>query len=300
MKSGFVAVVGRPNVGKSTLVNRMVGTKVSITSSRPQTTRNAIRGVVSGPDPLDPEYQIVLVDTPGLHKPKTELGHRLNATVYGSLRDADLALFVIDATMPIGPGDRLIAERLVESGATVVVAVSKIDVASRAKVVSQLAEAGEWDFEEFFAVSAATGEGVTALVEVLASHLEEGPMYFPQGMATDQSEVFVVSELIREKFLDRLRQELPHSLLVRVEEIEERTKGVNIAADVVVERPSQKGIVIGSGASILRDAGSEARLDLERLLGTKVNLDLRVVVERDWQRRAQLLDRLGFHDSDPT
>lgn len=300
MKSGFVAVVGRPNVGKSTLVNRMVGAKVSITSSRPQTTRNAIRGVVSGPDPEAPDYQIVLVDTPGLHKPKTELGHRLNATVSGSLRDADLALFVVDATMPIGPGDRLIAERLTQSGVRVVLAVNKIDVASRADVVSQLSKAGEWDFEEFFPVSGVTGEGVPALVTSLVSYLEEGPMYFPPGMTTDQPEVFVISEVIREKFLDRLSQELPHSLLVKVEETEERASGMNIRADVIVERPSQRGIVIGSQANVLRDAGTEARLELERILGTKVNLDLHVVVERDWQRRSQMLDRFGFKETDPT
>ncbi|MDX1468712.1 MAG: GTPase Era [Acidimicrobiia bacterium] len=300
MKSGFVAVVGRPNVGKSTLVNQMVGTKVSITSSRPQTTRNAIRGVVSGPDPNDPEYQIVLVDTPGLHRPRTELGHRLNATVSGSLRDADMALFVIDATMPIGPGDRLIAQRLSDSKARVVTAVNKVDLASRSDVISQLSKAGEWDFDEYFAVSAASGQGVPDLVAAIASRLDDGPMYFPSGTTTDQPEGFVIGEVIREKFLDRLRQELPHSLLVRVQEIEERSVGVNVAADVVVERASQKGIVIGSGAGVLRDAGTEARSELERILGTKVHLDLRVVVEKDWQRRPQLLDRLGFKEGDHT
>ena len=294
MKSGFVAVVGRPNVGKSTLVNRMVGTKVSITSSKPQTTRNAIRGVVSGPDPGSPDYQIVLVDTPGLHKPRTELGNRLNSVVYGTLRDADVVIFVVDATMAIGPGDRLIAERLSEAGASAVVAVNKIDAAKRGEVLSQLTKAAEWDFDEIFPISAQTGDGLAELLDEVAARLEEGPRYFPEGMTTDQPEGMVIGEIIREKFLERLHDELPHSLVVSVQEISEAGDTLNIAADVVVERDSQKGIVIGSGGSLLRDAGTEARVDLERLLGARVNLDLRVVVEKDWQRRPQSLDRLGF------
>lgn len=296
MKSGFVAVVGRPNVGKSTLVNRMVGVKVAITSSRPQTTRNAIRGVVNGPDPADPEYQIVLVDTPGVHRPKTELGNRLNSIVYGTLAESDAVLFVIDATMPIGPGDRLIAERLIQSGTEdVVVAVNKVDRASRGATVTQLVEASDWPFEEIYPISALTGESVPELVDELAGRLPEGPMYFPTGMTSDQPEVFVVAEIVREKFLDRLREELPHSLVVRIEAIEERESGVvDVIAEAVVERDSQKGIVIGKGGSLIKEAGTEARLELETLFGTKVNLDLRVVVEKDWQSRPQLLDRLGF------
>lgn len=296
MKSGFVAVVGRPNVGKSTLVNQMVGSKVAITSSRPQTTRNAIRGVVSGPDPSDPEYQVILIDTPGVHRPRTELGNRLNSIVYGTLAESDAVLFVIDATMPVGPGDRLIAERLIESKSDdVVVAVNKVDAASEQDTVAQLVEAAEWPFQEIYPVSALTGDGVTALVAELAGRLPEGPMFFPEGMVSDQPEVFVIAEIIREKFLDRLHEELPHSLVVRVEEVEEREDGlVDVIAEALVERNSQKGIVIGKGGSLIRDAGTEARLELEGLLGAKVNLDLRVVVEKDWQRRPQMLDRLGF------
>lgn len=293
MKSGFVAVVGRPNVGKSTLVNQMVGTKVSITSSRPQTTRNAIRGVVHGPG-----HQIVLVDTPGLHKPRTELGTRLNSLVYGTLADSDAVVFVIDASMPIGPGDRLIAERLIESGADVVVAVNKVDAASRAKTVSQLVEAATWPFEHYFPLSALTGEGVAEMVDELVSRLPEGPQYYPDDMHTDQPESLVVAEIIREKFLDRLREELPHALAVRVEDIEQRDDGlIDISADLIVERKSQKGIVIGKEANLLKKAGTEARAELETLLGERVNLDLRVLVEKDWQRTPQLLDRLGFEET---
>lgn len=295
MKSGFVPVVGRPNVGKSTLVNTMVGKKVAITSSRPQTTRNAIRGVVNGPDPDEPDYQIVLVDTPGLHKPKNELGTRLNSLVYGTLAEADVVVFLIDATAPIGPGDRLIAARLEEAGAVVVLGVNKLDKAERAETVEQLAEAAQWDFDSYVPVSAIEGDGVDVLVEEVVARLPEGPMYYPAGMTTDQPESLVIAEIIREKFLDRLREELPHSLIVQVEDIDQRDDGlIDIAADVIVERNSQKGIVIGKGGSMLKAAGEEARGDLEGLLGNRINLALRVSVEKDWQRRPQLLDRLGF------
>lgn len=295
MKSGFVAVVGRPNVGKSTLVNEMVGSKVTITSARPQTTRNAIRGVVTGPDPANPEYQVVLVDTPGLHKPKNELGSRLNKVVYGTLSDADIVLFLVDATMPIGPGDRLIAERLIESKADAVVVVNKVDKASRKATVAQLIKAAGWPFQDIYPASALTGEGVPELVDHIVSKLEEGPRFYPEGMVTDQPESLVIAEIIREKFLNRLREELPHSLMVRMEDLEQRNSGiVDITADVVVERKSQKGIVIGKGGSLLEKAGTEARKELETILGSKVNLILHVVVEKDWQRQPQLLDRLGF------
>lgn len=290
MRSGFAAVVGRPNVGKSTLVNSMVGAKVAITSSRPQTTRNAIRGVVRGID-----YQLVLIDTPGLHKPRNELGNRLNSVVGGTLTETDVALFVVDATMPIGPGDRMIASRLLDSGVDVVVAVNKVDRASRAQTVAQLVEAAEWPFTEIYPVSALTGEGVPELVAGLVSRLDEGPAYFPEGMTSDQPEHLVIAEIIREKFLDRLRDELPHSLAVRIEEIESRPDGlVEITADLVVERDSQKGIVIGRGGAMLETCGGEARQELESLLGERVNLRLKVVVEKDWQSRPHLLDRLGF------
>jgi GTP-binding protein Era len=295
MKSGFVPVVGRPNVGKSTLVNHLVGSKVTITSSRPQTTRNAIRGVVNGPDQDDPEYQIVLIDTPGLHKPRNELGTRLNSLVYGTLSEADVVLFMIDATMPVGPGDRLIAERLDKADAEVILVLNKVDSAGKGDVVEQLVKAGEWDFASYVPISALDGAGVGELVEEVVERLPEGPAYYPPGMVTDQPESLVVAEIVREKFLDRLREELPHSLVVLVEDLEQRDDGlIDIAADIIVERKSQKGIVIGKGGSLLKAAGSEARHDLEALLGNRVNLRLHVTVEPGWQRKPQLLDRLGF------
>jgi GTP-binding protein Era len=295
-RTGFVPVVGRPNVGKSTLVNRLVGSKVAITSMRPQTTRNAIRGVVTGPPGSpEPEYQIVLVDTPGLHKPQTELGTRLNSLVYRTLADADVVVFVVDATKPIGPGDRLIADRLRQAGVDVLLVVNKTDRAGKEATAAQLIEAAEWDFSVYVPTSALGGEGVDTLVDEIVARLPEGPLYYPPEMTSDQPENVVIGEIVREKFLDRLRDELPHSLMVRVEDVEERADGlINISADVIVERDSQKGIVIGKGGSLLEVAGTEARHDLESLLGSRVNLSLHVTVEKEWQRRPQLLDRLGF------
>jgi len=290
MKSGFVAVVGRPNVGKSTFVNQAVGTKVAITSPRPQTTRNTIRGVVHGDD-----TQLVLVDSPGLHKPNTALGERLNRLVYGTLAESDAALFVIDATGPIGPGDRLIAERLKESGVATVVAVNKTDIGDKDETGSQLAEAGEWDFAAYVPVSALTGDNVSVVLDELVALMPDGPAYFPPDMVTDQPEQIVIAELVREKYLARLREELPHSLTVLVDDIEERPNDITyIGARVIVERDSQKGIVIGHGGEMLKAVGQEARTEIEALLGTSVFLELRVKVEKNWQDQPQLLDRLGF------
>ena len=294
-----MAVVGRPNVGKSTLVNRMVGHKVSITSSRPQTTRSTIRGVVTHRDTAsEPDWQMVLVDTPGLHRPRTELGNRLNGLVYGSLAEADAIVFVIDATGAIGPGDRLIAERVAAVTSPTVLAVNKMDAAGRGEVMAQLTESAAWDLTAYVPVSAREGEGVDELFDELEPLLPEGPLYFPADQWSDQPESQVISEIIREKFLERLRDELPHSLVVRVEDLDERQDGlVTIAADVIVERPSQRGIVIGKGGSLLQLAGTEAREELEALLGTRVHLQLQVSVEKDWQRRPALLDRLGFQET---
>ncbi len=294
MKSGFVSVVGRPNVGKSTLVNALVGQKVSITSSRPQTTRNTIRGAVTGYEDGEPAYQIVLVDTPGLHKPRTELGTRLNTLVYGSLADADAALFLIDATQPVGPGDRLIAERLQEAGVDVVLVVNKVDKAKNDDVVEQLVKASGWEFDAYVPVSALHATNLEPVIEELVALLPEGPLYFPADVKSDQPEELLIGEIVREKFLERLRDELPHSLVVVTDDIDTTEELTTISARVIVERSSQKGIVIGKGGSLLRDAGTEARLELERLLGGKVHLDLRVSVERDWQQTPHLLDRLGF------
>ncbi len=289
-KSGFISVVGRPNVGKSTLVNALVGEKVAITSPRPQTTRNTIRGVAT-----NEEVQLVLVDTPGLHKPRNVLGERLNKLVYGSIAEADAVLFLIDAGQPIGPGDKLIAARLLESGAPVIVAVNKTDQASNDEVLGQLARAGEWDFAAYVPISALKGAGLEALRSVLEGLMPEGPFFFPPHMHSDQPDQLLAGELVREKYLSRLREELPHSLAVVVGDIEERDNGVlYIPATVYIERQSQKGMVIGKGGALIKTVGAEARAELERLFGVPVYLDLRAKVEKDWQRRDDTLDRLGF------
>ncbi len=290
MRSGFISVVGRPNVGKSTLVNALVGEKVAITSPRPQTTRNTIRGILNGED-----SQIVFVDTPGLHKPRTALGNRLNRLVYGSLEETDGVLFVLDATQEIGPGDRLIAERLQQAKATVVVVVNKVDIAKPEQILEQLAEAAAWSFAAYVPVSATTGDGIDRVLGELTPLLSEGPQFFPSDIHTDQPEQMFAAELIREKFLHRLREELPHSLAIVIDEIHVRDNGTTyVAATAYVERKSQKGIVIGKGGSLLREVGAEARNDLERLFGGPVFLDMHVRVEEDWQRRDATLDRLGF------
>lgn len=291
-RSGFISIVGRPNVGKSTLVNALVGEKVAITSSRPQTTRNTIRGIVTLPEK---NSQLVLVDTPGIHKPRTALGERLNALVYGSLAEADAALFVLDATRPIGRGDRLIAERLQRAGVPVVVAVNKVDLVGKDRVLVQLGEAGEWDFEAYVPISARLSDGMEPLIGELVRLLPPGPFFFPPDAKSDQPDELFAAELIREKYLARLRDELPHSLTVVINELETRDNGVMyIDATAYVERDSQKGMVIGKGGRLVRDVGTEARADLEKLFGAKVFLELNVKVEKGWQRDDDLLDRLGF------
>ncbi|HSL57633.1 MAG TPA: GTPase Era, partial [Acidimicrobiales bacterium] len=240
MRSGFVTLVGRPNVGKSTLVNTMLGQKVSIVSDKPQTTRTQVRGVLTRPD-----AQIVFVDTPGIHKPRTLLGERLNDTAAGALGDVDVVCLVIDATAPLGRGDRWVAERVPRDA---VVVVNKVDIASPEEVVGQLAAAAELDLSEYFPVSATTGEGVDALVDHLAERMPEGPQYYPDDMVTDVPEAFWVAELVREQLLAVTREELPHSIATRVTEWELP----RIRCEILVERESQKGIVIGRKGAVLK------------------------------------------------
>jgi GTP-binding protein Era len=291
-KSGFVTLVGRPNVGKSTLLNQLVGTKVSIVSNKPQTTRNQVRGVLGGAD-----SQVVFIDTPGIHKPRTELGRRLNQRSLETLGAVDMACLLVEASAPIGAGDRFIAAALAEVGTPVILVVNKVDAAGRGAVAAHLAEAAATlgDFAAYVPLSAATGEGTDALLEEIRSRLPEGPRYYPEDVVTDQPDVFLAAELVREKLLAVARQELPHSLAVTVEEIEERPGPLLVMRAVIrVERDSQKAIVIGRGGSVLKTAGTAARKELEALLGAKVHLETHVKVEPDWQRRPDALDRLGY------
>jgi GTP-binding protein Era len=287
-------MVGRPNVGKSTLVNRLVGRKVSIVSSRPQTTRTQIRGVRT-----TPTEQIVFLDTPGVHKPRTLLGERTNERAISTLAEVDVVCLLVEATAPIGPGDRFVADLVARVDTPAVLVVNKVDAASAADIAERLAAAAELGaFDAFVPLSARTGDGVEVLVTELVRRVPEGPQYYPDGVITDQPETFLAAELVREKLLEVARDELPHSIAVTTEEIEERetARGPLLAMRVVVrvERESQKGMVIGRGARVLQRAGTAARHELEALLGTRVHLETHVKVDPDWQRRAHALDRLGL------
>ena len=284
-------MVGRPNVGKSTLVNSLVGAKVSITSSVAQTTRSAIRGVVGLP-----HAQVVLVDTPGYHRPRTLLGERLNEVVRMAWSDVDLVLFVVDAAAGIGRGDARVADDFTTAECPVICVVNKIDATGCAEVASALRAASELgDFREYVPVSARTGFGVDLLRGLVVAALPEGPEYYPPGTRTDQPPSAFVAEVVREKLLTKTREEVPHSIAVVTDDFEERSDGViEIRARVVVERESQKGIVIGKEASVLKAVGIDARQEIEALFGRRVFLDLRVKVEKDWQRRPYALDRLGY------
>jgi GTP-binding protein Era len=279
VKSGFVSIVGRPNVGKSTLLNAILGQKVAITSDKPQTTRSQIRGVLNRPD-----TQIVFVDTPGIHRPRTLLGERLNKTASEMTSGVDVVCLVVDATAPIGPGDRFVAEKV---PANAIVIVNKTDIASPDDVIAQLARAAEQiDVSAYFPVSAVTGAGVDKLVAEIVSRLPEGPLWYPDDMVTDVPEAFWVAELVREQLLAVTNDELPHSIATRVVEWE----WPRIRCEILVERESQKGIVIGHKGSVLKQVGIAVREQLPE----GAYLELFVKVDKDWQRKAGALDRLGF------
>ena len=306
-------MAGRPNAGKSTLVNALVGEKVSITSRRPQTTRFAVRGVLNvydrrdggdrdhraGPGSGRLRAQVTLADTPGLHKPRTALGERLNGVVYRTMAEADCALAVFDVFAGIGPGDRMVAERLRERVAPerVVAALNKTDKADPGRVAEQLSRAALWDFGAYVPVSARTGDGLDRLTDEVVSRMPEGPVFFPEGQLSDQPPQVMVAEIIREKLLERLRDELPHSVAVtaHLAEADPEAGGLLRAEAVIyVERNSQKGIVIGSGGSVLKEVGIRVRRELEGRMGRKVFLEMRVKVERDWQSRPEVMRRLGL------
>ena len=290
-RSGFVSLVGRPNVGKSTLLNALLNRKVAITSSKPQTTRNAIRGVLSGDG-----YQMVFIDTPGLHKPKTALGERLNDVVRRTLKETDATLFMVDATQPVGTGDEFVAREILSLKTPAICVVNKMDVAKHGTLVEQLAaveKMGEW--REIIPVSALTGRNVGELRDLLAALLPEGPQYYPDDVFTDQPREFLVAEMVREKALQLTHQEIPHSIATKLEEIVDRDDGVTeIQVNLYVERASQKGIVIGKGGAMLKEISTRARKELEWILGTKIFLRVQVKVAREWQRDPHALQQLGY------
>ncbi|HVX19411.1 MAG TPA: GTPase Era [Acidimicrobiales bacterium] len=285
MRSGFVALLGRPNVGKSTLLNHVLGQKVSITSSRPQTTRTRVHGVLTLPahPGVGDDVQIVFVDTPGIHKPKTALGERLNATAAGAATDVDVVCLMIDATAPFGRGDEHVARQVPPDG---IVVINKIDRASNEELVRQLTAVAALDRSAYFPVSARTGEGVDALVEELARRMPEGPPYYPDDMVTDQPDAVWVAELVREQLFRTLREEMPYSIATRVTELD----WPHITCEILVERESQKGMVIGKGGRVLKEVGTRVRAQLR----DGIFLELKVRVDKNWQRRPETFDELGY------
>ncbi|WP_257233742.1 GTPase Era [Halopolyspora algeriensis] len=294
-RSGFACFVGRPNAGKSTLTNALVGTKVAITSSKPQTTRHAIRGIVHRPD-----AQLIIVDTPGVHRPRTLLGERLNDLVYETWSEVDVVGFCVPADEKIGPGDRYIAAELakVSERTPVVGIVTKTDLVSKDQVAEQLLALQEvMEFADLVPVSAVDEYQVDVLSDLLVQHLPEGPQLYPDGEITDEPETTLIAELIREAALEGVRDELPHSLAVGIEEMGPREgydNLVDIYAVIYVERRSQKAIVIGRGGERLREVGAGARKHIQALLGSRIYLDLHVKIAKDWQRDPKQMQRLGF------
>lgn len=278
MRSGFISIVGRPNVGKSTLLNQIIGTKVSIVSNKVQTTRTQVRAILNRDD-----AQLVFVDTPGVNKPKTLLGERLNDAAYDAVAGVDVVVMVIDARQPLGDGDKFVASRIPKDS---ILVLNKIDRTERARVLEQLQAASAFDFAEYFPVSARTGDGVDALVQALADRMPEGPHFYPDDVISDTPEAVWVAELVREQLLAVLRDEVPHSVATRVTEWD----WPHVRVEIVVERESQKGIVIGNKGEVLKEVGIRARRQMQE----GAFLELFVKVDKDWQRNARSLEKLGY------
>ncbi|MDB4868224.1 MAG: GTPase Era [Cohnella sp.] len=292
-KSGFVAIVGRPNVGKSTLMNQVIGQKIAIMSDKPQTTRNKIHGVYT-----TEEMQIVFLDTPGIHKPFSKLGDFMVKAAESALEEVEAVLFLTDVTEEFGGGDRYIIERLKNVDTPVFLVLNKIDKVHPEALLPIIEKYRKLhDFSEIVPVSALKGNNVNALLEQVAKYLPEGPMYYPADQVTDHPEQFVCAELIREKILLKTREEIPHSIAVEIESMGVGDNGVvNIGAIIYVERDSQKGIIIGKSGALLKEIGQLARFDIERLLGSKIFLELWVKVKKDWRNRDSVLRSLGFRN----
>jgi GTPase len=291
LRSGFVAVVGRPNVGKSTLVNRLVGTKVSITSPRPQTTRSPIRGVRNGPG-----YQAIFVDTPGSQKPRDTLRARMQQHVLDSLSEADVILYLLDAAQELGPGDRYVARLVASSGMPAIAGVNKVDLlrhrSEALPIVDAVSKLHDW--REVFVLSATEGLNVEPMMDAVAGLLPPGPRYFPEGVVTDYPESLILAEYVREKALNVLREEVPYVVAVEVEELEHKENVTVVYAVIHVERSTQRMIVLGKGGKTIKQIGTEARRDVERLLDTRIYLNLKVKVSPGWRSDRRLLERLGL------
>lgn len=294
-KSGFVTIVGRPNVGKSTLINHIIGEKITITSDKAQTTRNRVQGIYT----TDKE-QIVFIDTPGIHKPKHQLGRYMVKSALSTLNEVDIVLFMINVSEKMGPGDRFIIERLKTVESPVFLVMNQIDKIHPDELLPMIeAYQEELNFDEVIPVSALDGNNVDRLMEVISSYLEEGPQYYPTDQISDHPEYFIVQELIREKVLELTREEIPHSVAVQTESMEKIDEDmIEVRATIVVERGSQKGIIIGKRGSMLKEIGTRARKDIQKLLGSKVYLELWVQVKADWRNTPRDLGDFGYQKED--
>ncbi|MDZ5252960.1 GTPase Era [Clostridium sp. LIBA-8841] len=290
-KSGFITIVGRPNVGKSTLTNLLMGEKLSIVSNKPQTTRNNIQTILTGDD-----YQMVFVDTPGIHKPKHKLGEYMVNSATDSIKDVDLVLFLSNPCDEVGRGDKFIIEQLKNQKAPVIFVLNKVDESSPEKVAKTLELfSKEYDFAEMIPISAMKGKNTDKLLELMVKYLPEGPKYYPDDMITDVQERFVVAEIVREKALKNLSQEVPHGIAVDVIQMKQDTSGkYNIEVDLICEKASHKGIIIGKNGQTLKKIGSTARFELERFLREKVNIKIWVKVRKEWRDNTSLLKELGY------
>lgn len=295
-KSGFVSIIGRPNVGKSTFMNKVLGQKVAIMSDKPQTTRNKVQGVYTTKD-----SQIIFIDTPGIHKPKHQLGEHMMKVARNTLRETEVILFIINVAEEIGRGDKYIIDMLKNTKTPIVLVLNKIDLVHPDDLLKQIDVYKDLlDFSDIVPISALQGNNIDRLLRVIESHLPEGPMYYPKDRITDHPEYFIVSELIREKALHKLSQELPHAIGVEVLKMkkEESSEKVKVEATIFVERESQKGMVIGKSGKMLKEIGREARMDIENLLGSKVYLELWVKVQKDWRNKPQFIRSLGYKDEE--
>ena len=290
-KSGFVSIVGRPNVGKSTFLNKVIGHKIAIMSDKPQTTRNKILGIYT-----DTNSQIIFIDTPGIHKPVKELGNRLNEAAYSSFGESDIILFMVAANEEIGTGDKMIIEKLKKVRAQVYLLINKVDLLENKEDIKNIiiSYASLYDFKEIFPISAKEGNNIDNLLTNLKENLMEGPKYYPEDMLTDHPERFIISEFIREKCIELTSEEVPHSIACIIDSIKDMDEYIEIYATIFVERKSQKGIIIGKDGKLMKEIKRRAKKDIKKLLGTDIDLNLWVKIKKDWTERPQSLDALGY------
>lgn len=292
-KSGFISIVGRPNAGKSTLINQIVKQKIAIVTEKAQTTRDAIIGVKTEED-----YQLIFIDTPGIHKPKHQLGERMNRTAYAHFKGVDLVYYIIDGAEPFGKGDEFVIERLSKLKIPVFLIINKVDKMSEQALLERIAASTDFKFAEIIPISALENNNVNRLLDVTLSYMEEGVMYYPKDQVSAYPEQFIMAEIVREKILELTEEEIPHSVAVAIERIVKKKSATVISAVIFVDRPSQKGIIIGKQGSMIKQIGERARGELETVLGEKVYLETYVRVEKNWRNRARMLNQLGYIETE--